>query len=546
MRPAAGKSLSAMRELQTPVGGFRSPFGALSGTGTSAFTEFSVRPYFVLNTLKNKYLTSGPERSDNLSELMTSVATGNATVIDKDGVLKNRFQSLFMDGATGTTQSIAVVSGIAYTISFKGTGLITYSGAAAGTLSGTGESDRVRVAVTAGTTTLTCTVAGAITKVTVYRSDLGGMQMSSKDGSEYLEATGSPHYALRRDYTRDTVNGEILGEPAGVNLVPNSDLSAGWESSGATITPNNAVSLSGQTDAATVDLTTTSTSFVYQACTVAASTLYTASWDGKPGTATAWVAAFFDQTNAAWIDRAAYTLTAAVPLANGWYRYSVQVTTPSGCTSMRVYPARNDDGSGAVAGTQGTTDFAFVQLEAYHIDTSRIPTYGAAEARAKDEASTVIADKIPGFIQGSGTLVFEGSIDYEAGGSGFPRIFQIDDGGALERFSILGAESSGVVGISARTTAASQGSIYFLVSSGAAVKAAMRYGEDDYALSINGAATVTDSSGSVPSALTTVRLGDIGGVLTPIRISHFSIGPYASPVSTPGWSNAQLAVISGA
>jgi hypothetical protein len=203
---------------------------------------------------------------------------------------------------------------------------------------------------------------------------------------------------------------------------------------------------------------------------------------------------------------------------------------------------------GHIAGGTTTGDqfyVAYAQIEAYHTFTSLIPAKDSSEARAKDEASTVIADSIPGFIQGSGTLVFEGSIDYEAGGSGFPRIFQIDDGGALERFSILGAESSGVVGISARTTAASQGSIYFLVSSGAAVKAAMRYGEDDYALSINGAATVTDSSGSVPSALTTVRLGDIGGVLTPIRISHFSIGPYASPVASPGWSNAQLAVISG-
>jgi hypothetical protein len=45
--------------------------------------------------------------------------------------------------------------------------------------------------------------------------------------------------------------------------------------------------------------------------------------------------------------------------------------------------------------------------------------------------------------------------------------------------------------------------------------------------------------------MTHIRLGDDSGVQRPIRISHLSIGPYASPVSTPGWSNAQLAVISG-
>jgi hypothetical protein len=603
------------------VAGFRSPFGALSGTGTSAFTEFSVRPYFVLDTPKNKYLTSKPEVSDNLSGLMTSVALGLATTIDKDAVLKWLLHNLLHDsiptvaawvtvGATvsdtatglevassGSITDTAAVSADELKDLGRYTWVVEYTSGTSGevlfrmTDSSPGSMDlRVGGAVGAATASTTTNVSDVtvnntalgggsyrlevsanlatsgtinngprfgpnsttagetvfITKAWSYRSDLGGMQLNSKDGTDYLPTSGAAGYALRRDYSRLPVKGQTLGEPAGINLVPNSDLSAGWASAGATITPNNAVSLSGQTDAATVDLTTTGSSFVYQTCTVAASTLYTASWDGKPGTATAWVSAFYDESNGAWVARAEYTLTDAVLLANGWYRYSVQVTTPSGCTSMRVYPTRNDAGSGAVAGTQGTTDFAFVQLEAYHIDTSRIPTYGASEARAKDEASTVIADSIPGFIQGSGSIVFEGSMDYVTGGGGFPRIVEINDDSADNRVSLLHNESSGFMVAAFFSGGSPAAAITTSVASGTDIKIAARWADDDFASSLSGGAAGTDTNGSAAVGLTTVWLGDTSGVIRPIRISHLSIGPYASPVASPGWSNAQLAEISGA
>jgi hypothetical protein len=603
--------------------------------GTAAFILFGIRPYFVLDTPKNKYLTSGPEVSDNLSELMTSVALGPATTIDKDGVLKwglHNFleqssdfsaaewtadnledaPALQADGSylivpdtTGGTHRVIADIGavtatdqITFVLEVKAAGYdyiaialaaTPFAGEVAatwniatGALTATSGGSVATVEATAikrtadgwgYEVTLKSTAGSAgnadvriiisddgtldnfegdgtsgvyIRKARAYYSSLGGMQLSSKDGTDYLPTSGAAGYALRRDYSRLPVKGQTLGEPAGINLVPNSDLSAGWASAGATITPNNAVSLSGQTDAATVDLTTTGSSFVYQTCTVAASTLYTASWDGKPGTATAWVSAFYDESNGAWVARAEYTLTDAVLLANGWYRYSVQVTTPSGCTSMRVYPARNDAGSGAVAGTQGTTDFAFVQLEAYHIDTSRIPTYGASEARAKDEASTVIADSIPGFIQGSGSLVFEGSVDYETGGSTFPAAVRIDNGGDSSQIPVFFAESTGAAFLNVTTAWASQSNVGNVpVASGEIFRSAGRWDANDIAFSADGSATAQDTSGTIDSNMTHIRLGDDSGVKRPIRISHLSIGPYASPVASPGWSNAQLAVISG-
>jgi hypothetical protein len=603
--------------------------------GTAAFILFGIRPYFVLDTPKNKYLTSGPEVSDNLSELMTSVALGPATTIDKDGVLKwglHNFleqssdfsaaewtadnledaPALQADGSylivpassggahrvVAGTGSVTTTDQVTVVIEVKAAGydyiavalanspfagevaavwnvttgvLVAASDGSASTVEATaikrtadGWGYEVTLKSTAGSAggadvrviisddgTLDNfegdgTSGVYIRKARAYYSSLGGMQLNSKDGTDYLPTSGAAGYALRRDYSRLPVKGQTLGEPAGVNLVPNYDLSAGWNAGGATITPNNAVSISGRTDAATVDLTTVSSSFIYQLCTVTAGALHTASWDIKAGTATAWVYGFYDESNGTWIDRAAYTITSAVPLANGWYRYSVQVTTPSGCTSMRVYPSRNADSDGAVAGAQGTTDFAFVQLEAYHIDTSRIPTYGSAEARAKDEATCVIADKIPGFIQGSGSIVFEGSMDYETGGSAYPDFIRIDDGTSDNRVIVWCAESLGRYYFSSIVSGVSQGSLSGAVAAtGEAGKMAVRFADDDFTSSWNGAAVVTDTSGNIPTAATRISFGGLNGVTVPVRISHFSLGPYASPVSTPGWSDAQLAVISG-
>jgi hypothetical protein len=50
------------------------------------------------------------------------------------------------------------------------------------------------------------------------------MQLNSKDGTDYLPTAGAAGYALRRDYSRDTVNGQTLGEPAGVNSLRNNTM----------------------------------------------------------------------------------------------------------------------------------------------------------------------------------------------------------------------------------------------------------------------------------------------------------------------------------
>lgn len=69
--------------------------------------------------------------------------------------------SLFLNSITLATQSVTVTTQ-AYTVSFKGTGSITFSGAHSGTLTGTGANDKVSVTFIPTAGTVTCTVSGTV------------------------------------------------------------------------------------------------------------------------------------------------------------------------------------------------------------------------------------------------------------------------------------------------------------------------------------------------------------------------------------------------
>jgi hypothetical protein len=612
--------------------------------GTAAFAQFGVRPYFVLDTPKNKYLTSGPEVSDNLSELMTSVALGLATTIDKDGVLKWGLHNLQHDsiptvaawstsgGSTiaDTASGLEVTSGGAsadaaqsaadgfedlgrytwvfeYAAGTSGKILFRLADTSPGTIdlrvvgdvgegaaiTTTNVSDVVIVNTALGGSayrlevSATLATGGAInngprfgpntntagetvfiTKAWSYRSDLGGMQLNSKDGTDYLPTSGAAGYALRRDYSRLPVDGQTLGEPAGVNSLRNNTMqgAAVGVVSGAGSLPNNWATTGFPTAGITVagfgvengesyiDLQFDGTPFgnfaLFSDTNSQIAALQNEVWAKSMGIKL--IAG--DETNIDNIKLASYEYSSASAFLvallgdaitpSATYQRHSTVQTLVSATTAYVRPAVS------FAWSSGAIDITLriymPQMEEYHVATSVIPTYGAAEARAKDEASCVIADSIPGFIQGSGSLVFEGSCDYEAGGSGFPRLIQIDDGDNFDRVSIFAAEASGVyVNRYAITSDTAQAVLSSTaIASGISFKAAARYSANDFAASYSGSAAVADTSGSVPT-LTTVRLGDLNGVTRPIRVSHFSIGPYASPVASPGWSNAQLAVISG-
>ena len=97
--------------------------------------------------------------------------TSNLPRIDYTGgvghwLFEPQSTNLFLNSETLLTQGVST-NAASYTVSFYGTGSITFSGTHTGTLNGTGVSDRVSLTFTALSGTLTSTVSGSVTKAQV-------------------------------------------------------------------------------------------------------------------------------------------------------------------------------------------------------------------------------------------------------------------------------------------------------------------------------------------------------------------------------------------
>jgi hypothetical protein len=212
----------------------------------------------------------------------------------------------------------------------------------------------------------------------------------ASDGT-YLDSDGLLKTASsnepRVEYDADGNRLGLLMEQQRTNLIANSDFDAGVSTSAATITADTVTSPDGTQNAATLEMTGSTSGFAYFTVSVSASTDSTWSWFAKAGTSTAWVSAVYDNSNAAFVNRQQYTLSAGEDYANGWYRHSVSFTTPVGCTEVRLYPQRNADAGGDVAGTQGTMFVWGGQLEAGGFASSLIRTTGATATRSAEVAT---------------------------------------------------------------------------------------------------------------------------------------------------------------
>lgn len=176
----------------------------------------------------------------------------------------------------------------------------------------------------------------------------------------------------------------LLREGQATNLVTYSQVSTGWlVAGGCTIADNNATAPDGNTTAALVTKTAAAGvagAYYVGSATVAASTVYTASFWCKLGTALAADMRYslYDETGAAFFAiEVAYTQTAT---ASGWTRMQATFTTPVGCVSMRFYPWRY------INAAAGATIYAWGhQVEAGAFATSYVKTAGATATRAVDD-----------------------------------------------------------------------------------------------------------------------------------------------------------------
>jgi hypothetical protein len=145
------------------------------------------------------------------------------------------------------------------------------------------------------------------------------------------------------------------------------------------------------------------------------------------------------------------------------------------------------------------------QLEAASFPSSYIPTVAAAATRASDVLTYTAGVSYPLSLWAE----WEKNGD---DGASFPEAVSLFTAGDAtnNRSSIFHRHTTGAVKAFQRTNAVNVADYGTrTVALNTVVKAAARFGTDDFALSVNGQAAETDTSGSVPSARDTIQIGAI-------------------------------------
>lgn len=109
--------------------------------------------------------------------------------------------NLFLNSETLSMQGVTTTADV-HTVSFWGTGTITFSGAHTGSLVGTGANDRVYVSFTPSEGTVTCTVSGTVSRAQFEQSPIP---------TSYIPTNGSP---VTRPAETLVINGAAFPHPA--------------------------------------------------------------------------------------------------------------------------------------------------------------------------------------------------------------------------------------------------------------------------------------------------------------------------------------------
>jgi lysophospholipase L1-like esterase len=136
----------------------------LTPNGYKASKLYSIKPSSGAGdlTFTRASLSSRVNSSGTVEQLSSNVP--NINYFDDDCpfiYLEVARVNLFLNSETLSTQGVTVTAQ-AYTVSFMGTGTITFSGAYVGSLVGTGASDLVQLTFTPSAGTVTCTVTGSV------------------------------------------------------------------------------------------------------------------------------------------------------------------------------------------------------------------------------------------------------------------------------------------------------------------------------------------------------------------------------------------------
>jgi len=183
--------------------------------------RFPPAALFDLDFRRDRYSLNGVPQS--FGGLLDYGASGPATFHNAAGSLVWSAHNLVISSETPATQSVTVTAGAAYTVAVTGSGSVALSGAGTGTAT-----EGSPAVITAGSSSLTLTVSGTVSRMWAYRSDLGGMADNPDNtlgaGFEtYVPTAAAAVFKPRRNaYVNGAPAGLLLESEARTNLLLNS------------------------------------------------------------------------------------------------------------------------------------------------------------------------------------------------------------------------------------------------------------------------------------------------------------------------------------
>ncbi|MGR3661612.1 MAG: hypothetical protein ACU0CA_10580 [Paracoccaceae bacterium] len=190
---------------------------------------------------------------------------------------------------------------------------------------------------------------------------------------------------------------------------------------------------------------------------------------------------------------------------NGSVSFTGAHTESYGGTSG--YPMRSSFVFTPIAGDLNISfsgDVLNPQIEKGTIATSYIPSGAIATQRDDDIASVPLGNW---FNPDKGTLVFGGSLEFALAND---RIIEIDTGATSTRLSLLWNTVLGKPQFQVWEGGALQAAIAppgNSINMAEHFRVAIAYSANDFVVSLNGGGVATDTSGTIPTGLTTLRLG---------------------------------------
>ena len=465
-------------------------------------------------------------------------ATGGQLTVIATGTGNGSFAYQKINAKVGTTYIVTVqvsTTGAAYvradtniSTPWSVLGSTSFDGTANATKSFTFIATEEEIYIGLGTTNASVGLSATYNYISV-KEVIGG-QVSA--GTPLLRTAAINEPRLEYDASGNPLG--LLIEEGRTNLFINSIPNSGWTTSNTTLSFNVAESPDGQATAGLCAETATNNAHhTYQSggFNFVAGTAYTSSVYVKANTATSCQLtttssgfgspgyANFDLSNGTLGTTGASATSSIQEIGNGWYRISMTATAETSASGSGGFIALNNNNPSAsrlpiYAGDTSQSIYVWGnQVETSAFPTSYIPTSGSTVARTADVASLPVERFA--FNDTKGSVVVSAEM---VTGSSSQGIASFKGNAAVENIGLYKVVSGNMV-YEVRSSSTNQAS-YNVPPASNNFKVGYVFKKNDFNLAVNGIAYTTDTSGVVPTGLSTLLIGSIYYVGTNLMSGH--------------------------